>query len=141
MYVVQCALWGCVIDIRIVSHSKSKQTKANLKTKKKNWLKNSKRWVSVLNFQHICKNRLKNRILNQTMTNRTGQDSLQLLAGVQNQRRIIQVNNFQKVSIQNILRHLIFVNHPSYFFSKVRFLVTFFCPKQPTSESGIEKWL
>ena len=35
MYVVQCALWGCVIDIRIVSHSKSKQTKANLKTKLK----------------------------------------------------------------------------------------------------------
>lgn len=33
---------GCGNDIWILAHSKSKQTKVNLKTKKKNWLKNQK---------------------------------------------------------------------------------------------------
>ena len=33
-----------------------------------------------------------------------------------------------------------FVINPGYFFSKVRFLADF-CPKQPASESGIDKWL
>ena len=33
---------GCDIAIWILAHSKSKQTKVNLKTKKKNWLKNQK---------------------------------------------------------------------------------------------------
>ena len=89
---------GCGNDIWILAHGKSKQTKANLNFEKKSWhfWKIKRKWVSVHNFQHIYRNRLKHRNLNQTMTNPTVQDYLQFLARVQNQRRI-QVNNFQKV--------------------------------------------
>ena len=79
-------------NLRIQNQNKRKQI---WKQKRKiDW--KIKKWVSVLNFQPIYRNRVKNLILNQTMTNHTGQNCLQFLAGVQNQHRI-QVNNFQKV--------------------------------------------
>ena len=34
-----------------------------------------------------------------------------------------------------------FVNYTCFFFSKVWFLIFFWCPKLVTSESGIKKWL
>ena len=113
-YSVHCVLWQlkrlcewflniCAFKIK-TNENKFENRSQNSKVRTEKgliwiWLKNQK-WVSVLNFQPIYRNRLKNRNLNPMMTNPTGQDYLQFLAGVQNRHRI-QVNNFQKVPLES----------------------------------------